>query len=290
VQHLKLVDHIAVAYTSAAALLLVVAGSAVPGRWGRVAVHVVIVLAILALVRWAPPRGIWAVARSVYPLPLLLFWWGQLEQQIPLVWGSYWSTDWLVRGDAALFGGHPTVLVQTVFTPWLDEMMAFCYLSYYLFLAVPVVLVFRRRFDSAVAGYGAILLTYSVNFTLMVLLPAKSPPQILQQYPDLQPSQFTGFVLGDLIRSLQATDSVTGAAFPSSHIAGSMVCTLVALRFLPRLGRLLVPLLLGMAVATVYLGYHHALDPIFGLLLGAAGYAAASRIEPDLQQAAAPDG
>jgi len=121
VQHLKLVDHIAVAYTSAAALLLVVAGSAVPGRWGRVAVHVVIVLAILALVRWAPPRGIWAVARSVYPLPLLLFWWGQLEQQIPLVWGSYWSTDWLVRGDAALFGGHPTVLVQTVFTPRLSS-------------------------------------------------------------------------------------------------------------------------------------------------------------------------
>lgn len=287
---LKLADRTAIAYTAAAALLLLFAGADVPGRWGRVAVHVAIIVAVLALVRLAPRGGVWAIARAVYPLPLLLFWWGQLEHEIPLLWGSYWTTDWLVRGDQALFGGHPTMLVQSLFTPWLDELMAFCYLSYYLFLAVPVVLVFKRRFDSAVAGYGAILLTYAANFTLFVLFPANSPPQILQQYPDLQPSLFTGFVLGDLIRSLQATDSVTGAAFPSSHIAGSMVCTLVALRFLPRLGRFLVPLLLGMSVATVYLGYHHALDPIFGILLGAAGYAAARRIEPGLARVTASDG
>lgn len=289
-QNLKLADRTAVAYTAAAALLLVIAGADVPGRWGRVAVHLAIIVAVLALVRLAPHRGVWGIARAVYPLPLLLFWWGQLEHEIPLLWGSYWTTDWLVRGDAALFGGHPTVLVQTLFTPWLDELMAFCYLSYYLFLAVPVVLVFKRQFDDAVAGYGAILLTYAANFTLFVLFPANSPPQILEQYPGLQASPFTGFVLGDLIRSLQATDSVTGAAFPSSHIAGSMVCTLVALRFLPRLGRVLVPLLFGMSVATVYLGYHHALDPISGLLLGAAGYAAARRIEPGLSRTTAPDG
>ena len=289
-QNLKLADRTAIVYTAAAALLLVMAGGAVPGRWGRVAVHFAVIAAVLALTRAAPRHGVWAIPRAVYPLPLLLFWWGQLEQQIPLLWGSYWTTDWLVSGDEALFGGHPTVLVQTLFTPWFDEVMAFCYLSYYLFLAVPVLLVFRRRFDSAIAGYGAILLTYAANFALFVLLPAKSPPQILQQYPDLQPSPFTGFVLGDLIRSLQASDSVTGAAFPSSHIAGSMVCTLVALRFLPRVGRLLVTLLLGMSVATVYLGYHHALDPIFGLLLGAAGYLAARRFEPGLRRATATDG
>ncbi len=288
-QALKLADRTAIVYTAAAALLLVFAGSDVPGRWGRVTVHIAIVAGVLVLVRLAPRGGIWIIARTVYPLPLLLFWWGQLEHEIPLLWGSYWTTDWLVRGDAALFGGHPTVLVQSLFTAWLDELMAFCYLSYYLFLAVPVVLVFKRRFASAVASYGAILLTYAANFTLFVLFPANSPPQILQQYPDLQASPFTGFVLGDLIRSLQATDSVTGAAFPSSHIAGSMVCTLVALRFVPRLGRALVPLLIGMSIATVYLGYHHALDPIFGLLLGAAGYAAARRIEPGLEPAATAD-
>ncbi len=281
----KLADRTALAYNTAATLLLVVGGTDVPGRWSRVAIHLAIIAMIPTLVRLAPRGRFWTIARALYPLPLLLFWWGQLEHEIPLLWGSYWTTDWLMRGDAALFGGHPTVLVQSLFRPWLDEMMAFCYLSYYLFLAVPVVLVAKRRVDGAIAGYGAIVLTYAINFTLFALLPAKSPPQILQQYPDLQPSLFTGFFLGDVIRSLQSSDGVTGAAFPSSHIAGSMVCTLVALRFLPRLGKLLIPLLAGMSVATVYLGYHHALDPIFGLLLGAAGYVVARRIEPALQPA-----
>ncbi len=168
-------------------------------------------------------------------------------------------------------------------TPLLDEVLVFSYLSYYLFLAAPVVLVARRQLDCAIAAYGAIATTYALNFALFVLLPAKSPPQILDQYPELVASPFKGIVLGDVVRSLQASDSVVGAAFPSSHIAGSMVCTLVAFRFLPALSRVLAVLLAGMAVATVYLGYHHAMDPLAGLALGVFGYYAAALVEPDLR-------
>ena len=50
------------------------------------------------------------------------------------------------------------------------------------------------------------------------------------------------------------------------------MCTLLALRYVPVMGWVLLPLGLGMAVATVYLGYHHAADPIGGILWGLAAY------------------
>jgi membrane-associated phospholipid phosphatase len=287
VSSLRLVDRVALFYTGAVTALLVFAGSAVDDRFARVGAHLFVIGATLLAVTQGRRGGLWQLPRALYPLPLLLFWWAQLEAQIPLLWGNYWTTSWIVAADFALFGGYPTTQVQAWFVPWLDELMAFSYLSYYLFLAVPVVLVVRRQFDRAVAGYGAILLTYAVNFGLFIALPTKSPPQIRDEYPAMIASPFEGFVLTDVIRSLQANESVTGAAFPSSHIAGSMVCTLVALRYVPALGRILVPLLAGMSVATVYLGYHHALDPLAGLVLGWACFALAARFEPDLSRPAA---
>ncbi len=284
---LRLVDRVAIAYTASVTALLLFAGGALDDRFPRVGTHVFVIGAILLVVIQGRQPGLWQVPRSLYPLPLLLFWWAQLEPQIPLLWGNYWTTSWIVAGDVALFGGYPTTQVQAWFVPWLDELMALCYLSYYLFLAVPVVLVVRGQFDRAVAGYGAILLTYAVNFAIFILLPTKSPPQIRDEYPAMIASPFEGFVLTDVIRSLQENESVTGAAFPSSHIAGSMVCTLVALRFVPALGRVLVPLLAGMSVSTVYLGYHHALDPLAGLLLGWVCYGIAARAEPTLARHAA---
>ena len=44
---------------------------------------------------------------------------------VPLVWGgSYWGTPIAVAADQALFGGYPTVMVQALYSDWLDELMA----------------------------------------------------------------------------------------------------------------------------------------------------------------------
>ena len=65
---------------------------------------------------------------------------------------------------------------------------------------------------------------------------------------------------------------MTGGAFPSSHISEAFVIALVALRYEKKLGRVLLPATFGVAVSTVYLGYHHAVDPIFGFIWGGLCY------------------
>ncbi|MFW6198678.1 MAG: phosphatase PAP2 family protein, partial [Acidobacteriota bacterium] len=257
----RLHDLASVGYLGGLAVLLALFGGDVPGRAYLIGLHLLWIGGILALVRLAG-RSRWLLpARVFYPLPLLLFAWNELDALIPMLYGSYWGTDWIVRLDRALFGAHPTVWVQRLYRPWLDELMAILYSGYYLFLAVPVVLWARGKRRAAMAAMGLISIDYFTNFTAFLLLPTKSPPQILAEYPSLRPSDFDGYWIASATRRLQESESVTGAAFPSSHVSGSVVCTLAALRWEPRLGRVLAPLALGVAVATVYLGYHHAVDP-----------------------------
>ncbi|MGC1583925.1 MAG: phosphatase PAP2 family protein, partial [Candidatus Acidiferrales bacterium] len=69
---------------------------------------------------------------------------------------------------------------------------------------------------------------------------------------------------------------VHGAAFPSAHVAGSMVAILASWRYRRWLFWLCVPFFVCMMVATVYGGYHYVADVLAGMLTGAIGFAAGS--------------
>jgi len=71
---------------------------------------------------------------------------------------------------------------------------------------------------------------------------------------------------------------VHGAAFPSAHVAGSMVALLAAWRYRRWLFWVCLPFFLCMCVATVYGRYHYVADVLAGLAVGAAGFASGSRL------------
>ena len=60
-----------------------------------------------------------------------------------------------------------------------------------------------------------------------------------------------------------------GAAFPSSHVAASVVATGMALRFWRALGLVLLPFTAGLILAVVYGQFHYAVDALAGLMVAA---------------------
>jgi membrane-associated phospholipid phosphatase len=270
----RLLDLASIAYLLFSAAVLVVFGGDVAIRWSRTALYLILAAGVLLANYWSepagrPPRTGYAL-RSLVPLLLVAFTWGELRMLMPLVWGgAYWGTPIAVASDQMLFGGHPTVMIQALYRDWLDEIMGAMYFAYYLFLTVPLVLLARRQYERALAAASIVAVTYFSMFTFFVLAPTKGPRHVWEL--DLVPREFGGYFFGPLIHTLQSSESVVGAALPSSHVAGSVACAIVAAWWVPRLGRFLLPLSLGVAVSTVYLGYHHAVDPLTGILWGAAG-------------------
>lgn len=235
--------------------------------------YLLLAIGTLEVARWCEPfgepkrRG--DALRSLLTVALVAFAWNELPRVMRLIdGGDLWGTGAVVRADLALFGGHPTVMAQALFRPWLDELMAAMNLSYYVFLTLPAVLLVRRMPERALAAASVIAVNYATLFAFFTLVPVKGPQYSALEFPSITASIYGGYFFAGLLRSVQGVEGVIGAAFPSSHVAGSVACAIAAVWWMPRFGALLVPLALGLAASTVYLGYHHAVDPIAGVAWG----------------------
>ena len=76
-----------------------------------------------------------------------------------------------------------------------------------------------------------------------------------------------------------ASASSRGTAFPSSHVAASVVAAICALRFQGKLGWLVTALAVGLGLGAVYGGYHYGVDVAAGVVTGFVAAAVARSLE-----------
>ena len=240
-----------------------------------VLIHAVLVFVILELVRAGEKNQenkiLWFL-RTFYPIAVFLFGWSEVGTIVRMFYGTFWFTAPAIAMDKFLFGVHPTVWCQQFFNPLLDEILGFFYASYYLFMpTVVLVLYIKGKREETLAAFSFLSVTLLSNYFLFYLLPTLSPI-MAEGLKDLHTEKYTGYLFTWFIRTIQASAGMAGGAFPSSHISEVFVIALVALRYVKKLGFVLVPATVGVAVSTVYLGYHHAVDPIFGFVWGSICY------------------
>ena len=277
----RLADINCLAYLGLVSVLLVFFHREVPS-WGRYPLlHLVIIVAILELVRGAgknPGNGTLRLLRTIYPVALILFGWLEVDALSRMFFGSFWATEAIIRAERILFGGSSTAWFRGGHRPWLDELMAVFYNSYYFFTVLAWLPLFlKKKYDRTLAVVSLGTLVLFVNYLLFFLMPALSPA--MAGSPDLpEAGNYTGYFVADLTRFLQGNAASRGGTFPSSHISEALIWSLAALRYNRKWGVVLLALVPGVVVSTVYLGYHYALDPLFGLLLGAALYPVGVRI------------
>lgn len=244
-------------------------------------IHIALVIGILEIIRLGekyPHNKMLWILRTFYPVGLFLFAWEELGVLVPMFYGSYWATDIIVRMDKLIFGVYPTIWFQQFYQPWLNELINFFYAFYYtFFLLVPLSLFVRKKREEAFAVLSIATFVYFSNFCFFYLLPAVSPPFIptLQQ---LVINKQTGYVFVKINQIVQAQGGIPSGAFPSSHVAGALAWGLCTLRYNRKLGYALIPTAFGIAIATVYTGVHHGLDPIFGFIWGGISFAIALKL------------
>jgi membrane-associated phospholipid phosphatase len=202
-----------------------------------------------------------------------------LRDWLPLALGPFLYVElrWLIEGfgrshadamiqgwESALFPGQPAETWATRLpVRWLSEALHLAYASYYLLVYLPpAILYVRGRRDCFARTILALAMVYGVCFVTYVLLPVDGP-RFLHGPASAPEGPVRSFVL-----ALLQTGSSRGTAFPSSHIAASVVASLSALACQPRVGAVVSVLTLGLAVATVYGGFHYLVDAIAGVAVG----------------------
>lgn len=210
-----------------------------------------------------------------------------LRDWLPLAVGPFLYVElrWLIAGVGR---PHADVLVQR-WEQWLlpgnpsatwapnapslalSEALHFAYASYYLLIYLPPAILYlrgrRREFATTVL---ALAVVYGVCFVTYLLFPVDGPRFILG------PAAAPGGPVRELVLRLLAAGSSRGTAFPSSHVAASVVASLCALRYQPRVGVVVAVLTAGLTLGTVYGGFHYGVDALAGLIVGVASWLAAT--------------
>jgi membrane-associated phospholipid phosphatase len=176
----------------------------------------------------------------------------------------------VIMWERALFPGDPSAtLAPRNPSLALSEALHLAYAAYYLLVYLPpIALYLRGRRDAFVATMLALTIVYGVCFVTYALFPVDGPRYLVGP-ADAPDGPVRAFVLQLLDRG-----SSRGTAFPSSHVAASIVASLCALQHQRRVGAVVALVTAGLTVATVYGGFHYAVDALVGVILGIVAWAA----------------
>lgn len=213
--------------------------------------------------RW--PRTVSAIG-DLYPVVLVPALYTELPALNLSVWNGRYFDPLIQRIEEAIFGLQPSFSFARAlpFLP-LSETLHAAYLSYYVIIFVPPLLIWWFSGTNALRrAVFTLMLTFLVHYLFFIYFPVSGPRYLF-------PSP--GGVLADgpvyqLTHRILESGSSRGAAYPSSHVGVSLTQTLIAWRWLRPLSIPLGILTTGLALGAIYGGFHYAIDAISGALLG----------------------
>lgn len=245
------------AYVALSGVLL-----AVGGRTGLSLAHLVLLCALV----WATAsqQKFARVVGDVAPLLLMPLLYGELPQLIAIA-GSSYHDAMIQQLELRVFGEQPShVLAAHAPVVALSELLHSAYLAYYPTIFIPAAILYatgeRRGFAQLVLGITA---TYAMCWTIFILFPVEGP-----RYEWAAPLDVPNGFVRRIALAILARGSSRGAAFPSSHVAVSVVQAVVMMRWSRSAAMLLAVVALLVGIGAVYGGFHYGLDVVAGGLLG----------------------
>ncbi len=282
------IDNLIALYLLLTAMLVVVSRSSLPSYHLFAALHLASAGAVYAL-RHLPEKlpPVVRFFRDWYPAIAFPF----LYKEVEIFAGAFgnWAlTELLQSLEVSLFAGHPSIYLSERLS-WvpLSEYLHFCYFAYVLLF--PIIGGYWY-FTGKKTWFRELLfllsVTYAVSYLVYILYPVDSPFYLVP--PRGEP--LAGHTFYDLVHFVSERGGARGGAFPSSHVSVSTVILLVTLEHQPRWLVWLLPVYLGLVLATIYGRFHYVLDIVAGLLLAlaiVAGYRFLGRDEAESKTNAA---
>lgn len=170
----------------------------------------------------------------------------------------------LILWDEKIFGFQPALAFsEKISAPVFSELMFFGYFSYYL-LPVIVLFTLRKEEVSRVVEFGFLLITsFLLYYLIFICFPAYGPQYYF-------PAPFNhieaqGF-FGNLVKVIQELGEAPTAAFPSSHVGISWIVLFWLFRNRKMSAVFLLPFVLILMAATVYIKAHYFVDVAAGFI------------------------
>ena len=231
------------------------------------------------------PTKLMTFIRITAQMGLLSFWYPEtyeFNSKLPNL--DHIFTQW----DAVLFGCQPA-LEFSRHCPWgwLSEALNLGYFSYYIMIVAVMVFFFLLKKIEYERASFVVMCSFFIYYLVYICLPVVGPqfyfqavgieqiesgiyPQLgtyFSQHTDMLPApgDANGFFY-QLVKSAQDTGERPTAAFPSSHIGISLILLYLVYPYSKKMFTALLPFVLLLSLATVYIQAHYLVDAIAGVI------------------------
>lgn len=233
-------------------------------RWVLLS-NLLMAAAVLLLAR-VPLSRAGLVLRNLFPLFLL----GALYPAIDILnnFGAAPTHDLAIRGwEVALFGREVSrEWWQASHSPFWSTVYHAAYFAFYpIIAATPITLLIQGRRPEAERAVTWIFATFLLCYLVFVTFPVAGP---YYEYP--RPAAwFLDNPAARLVYATLAKGSAYGAAFPSSHVAATLVAVVAAWLGSRALGAILTVPAILLTIGVVYCQMHYAVDAAAGVVVAA---------------------
>lgn len=207
--------------------------------------------------------------RYFYPAIMFSFFYRMTGGQMFLLFDSFY--DWqLTAFEYALFGMNPTLYIDTnLFNVWLNEIISFCYFSYYFMIPVFMISVFvKKDYDILASFLSSTCVMFFCSYMLFFLYPIEGPRW---HFAGQFINTIDGLFFRQAVEYVITNGAVRGGCMPSSHFGVALVIWMYCFRYYRKAAYIILPIVVGLGVGTIWGRFHYISDVFIGGLIGYIG-------------------
>ncbi|MEJ2052787.1 MAG: phosphatase PAP2 family protein [Calditrichaceae bacterium] len=205
----------------------------------------------------------WMLAH-VLPVLLYTFIYTEAGHLIHLI-HTGWFDSFFSLVDKAVFGVNLGLWVEQFDYPWLNEIFRIGYGSYYFLVIFGVLIHFiSRNRQNSLRLITTITTAFCISYLLFILFPTQGPRFY---HRNLYSTGMDGLFFSSLQKTIIAKGGFQGGAFPSSHIAVSLLVLFSLFKNHRKAFWIFTPFNLLLIIGTVWGRYHYAIDGVAGITL-----------------------
>jgi membrane-associated phospholipid phosphatase len=199
--------------------------------------------------------------RNFYVLPILAFWYTE-SYYFHGIFFNYIDSD-IVFWEGTIFGLQPSlefskILPQTI----ISEIMYSAYFSFYVMIFLVCFLVYLKNNKNYPVVVFSIIFSFCLMYIFFMIVPSMGPHYWFH-IPDNEIP--TGLLFGKAVKLAQQIGENPTGAFPSSHVAISVLLLCLSFKYLRKLFYFLLPVVILLCASTVYIKSHYLLDVVSGV-------------------------
>lgn len=164
---------------------------------------------------------------------------------------SDWLDPWFMQIDKSVFGYYPSLEWGKTYSNWaIQELFHFAYFCYYpMIVGLPVYLYFKqpKAFKELIFNLTFVFYLCYTIYSVLPTIGGRYIPEAMEITKTYRGGLFTHIMV-----FIYRTSGHLGGAFPSSHIAITLVLTVAALRFVKPMGIVFPVIAFFLTIATVY--------------------------------------